>query len=129
MKENDVCEIVCTNEEAVKHVKASILDDNVLLEVADNFKIFGDLTRLKILQALYQRELCVCDLTAVLEANQSTISHQLRVLRGKNLVKFRKEGKMAYYSLADEHVVKIMEMGVEHATEKRRRVHGEMQIL
>ncbi|MGZ7109103.1 MAG: ArsR/SmtB family transcription factor [Methanobacterium sp.] len=119
MKENDVCEIVCTNEEAVKHVKASILDDNVLLEVADNFKIFGDLTRLKILQALYQRELCVCDLTAVLEANQSTVSHQLRALRVKNLVKFRKEGKMAYYSLADEHVVKIMEMGVEHATEKR----------
>ncbi|MGZ7069353.1 MAG: ArsR/SmtB family transcription factor [Methanobacterium sp.] len=119
MKDDDICEIECTNEEAVKRVKASILDENVLLEVADNFKIFGDFTRLKILQALYHGELCVCDLTAVLEANQSTISHQLRVLRGKNLVKFRKEGKMAYYSLADEHVVKIMEMGVEHATEKR----------
>lgn len=119
MKENDVCEIECTNEEAVKQVKSNMLNENVLLEVADNFKVFGDPTRLKILQALYQRELCVCDLTAVLEANQSTISHQLRVLRGKNLVKFRKEGKMAYYSLADEHVVKIIEVGVEHATEKR----------
>lgn len=119
MKENDICEIECTNVEAVKQVKSNILDEDVLLEVADNFKIFGDLTRLKILQALYQRELCVCDLAAVLEANQSTISHQLRVLRGKNLVKFRKKGKMAYYSLADEHVVKIIEMGVEHAIEKR----------
>ena len=119
MKENDVCEIECTNEKAVKQVKSNILNEEILLEVSDNFKIFGDLTRLKILQALYQRELCVCDLTAVLEANQSTISHQLRVLRSKNLVKFRKEGKMAYYSLADEHVVKIIEMGIEHATEKQ----------
>jgi DNA-binding transcriptional ArsR family regulator len=119
MKENDVCEIECSNEEAVKQVKSNMLDENILLEVSENFKIFGDLTRLKILQALYQKELCVCDLAAVLEANQSTISHQLRVLRSKNLVKFRKEGKMAYYSLADDHVVKIIEMGIEHATEKR----------
>jgi DNA-binding transcriptional ArsR family regulator len=119
MKQNDICEIECTNEETVKQVKSNMLDKTVLLDMADNFKVFGDLTRLKILQALYQRELCVCDLAAVLDANQSTISHQLRVLRSKNLVKFRKEGKMAYYSLADEHVVKIMEMGVEHATEKR----------
>ena len=119
MKMNDICEIECTNEEAVKQVKSNMINENILLKVADNFKVFGDLTRLKILQALYQRELCVCDLTAVLDANQSTISHQLRVLRSKNLVKFRKEGKMAYYSLADKHIVKIMEMGLEHATEKR----------
>lgn len=118
MKEDDMCEIEYTNEDAVNHVKSGMLDDDVLLEVSDNFKVFGELTRLKILQALYQRELCVCDLAAVLEANQSTISHQLRVLRSKNLVKFRKEGKMAYYSLADEHVIKIIEMGIEHATEK-----------
>jgi len=118
MKENDICEIERTNEEAVKQVKTNMLDETMLLDVADNFKVFGDLTRLKILQALYQMELCVCDLAAVLGANQSTISHQLRVLRGKNLVKFRKEGKMVYYSLADEQVVKIIEMGVEHVTEK-----------
>lgn len=116
---DDVCEIECTNKETIKQVKSNMLNENILQEVAENFKIFGDLTRLKILQALYQRELCVCDLTAVLEANQSTISHQLRILRSKNLVKFRKEGKMAFYSLADEHVAKIIEMGVEHATEKR----------
>jgi len=117
MKDDDICEIECINEEAVKQVKSDMLDVKVLLEISENYKIFGDLTRLKILVALYQRELCVCDLSAVLEANQSTISHQLRILRSKNLVKFRKEGKMAYYSLADDHVIKIIEMGVEHATE------------
>ena len=117
MTRNDVCEIECINEKAVNKVKSNMLDENILLNVADNFKIFSDPTRLKILQALYQRELCVCDLSAVLEANQSTISHQLRVLRSNNLVKFRKEGKMAYYSLADDHIVKIIEMGIEHATE------------
>ena len=114
---DDVCEISCSNEKAVKQVKANMLDDTVLLEVSENFKLFGDLTRLKILQALQQKELCVCDLTTALDSNQSTISHQLRVLRSRNLVKFRKEGKMAYYSLADEHVEKIIQLGVEHATE------------
>ena len=117
MKVDDVCEIVCTDEKAVEEVKSNMLDENILMIIAENFKIFGDPTRLKILQALYQRELCVCDLSAALNANQSTISHQLRLLRGKNLVKFRKHGKMAYYSLADEHVEKIIELGVEHAQE------------
>ena len=117
MKNDDICEIECVHENAVKHVKSHMIDDTILLDVSENFKIFGDHTRLKILQALYQRELCVCDLSAVLDANQSTISHQLRILRNNNLVKFRKDGKMAYYSLADEHVVKIIEMGIEHATE------------
>ena len=117
MKNNDLCEIQCSNKEAVKEVKSNMLEESILLNVSENFKIFGDLTRIKILQALYLKELCVCDISAVLGANQSTISHQLRILRVKNLVKFRKEGKMAYYSLADEHVVKIIEMGVEHATE------------
>ena len=117
MKFDDVCEINCSNNKVIKEVKSKMLDENILLDVAENFKIFSDKTRLKILQALYIKELCVCDICAVLEANQSTISHQLRVLRGKNLVKYRKEGKMAYYSISDEHVVKIIEMGVEHATE------------
>ena len=117
MKFDDICEIDCKNDEVINEVKSNLPDDDILLEVSENFKIFGDLTRLKIMQALFQRELCVCDLSAVLEANQSTISHQLRVLRRNNLVKFRKEGKMAYYSLADDHVVKIIEMGLEHAKE------------
>jgi DNA-binding transcriptional ArsR family regulator len=114
----DICEIECIHQETVNQVKSALLDEKTLFEVSENFKVLGDFTRLKILYALYQKELCVCDLTAVLEANQSTISHQLRVLRSKNLVKFRKEGKMAYYSLADEHVVQLIELGVEHAQEK-----------
>jgi len=117
LMKRDVCEIECINEDAVKDVKSQILDEETLLDVAENFKVLGDLTRLKILYALYQRELCVCDLTAVLDGNQSTISHQLRVLRSKNLVKYRKEGKMAYYSLADDHVEQFIKMGVEHVQE------------
>lgn len=119
MNENDTCEVKRINKENVKNLKSHMLNEKVLLTVADNFKIFSDPTRLKILQILYQKELCVCDLAATLEGNQSTISHQLRILRSKNMVKYRKIGKMAYYSLADEHVVKIIQMGIEHATEKR----------
>jgi DNA-binding transcriptional ArsR family regulator len=117
MKFEDVCEIECTNEKAVAEVKSKMLDNNILIVIAETFKIFGDPTRLKILQALYHKELCVCDLSTALDTNQSTISHQLRLLRGKNLVKFRKHGKMAYYSIADDHVKKIIELGVEHANE------------
>lgn len=76
MKQNGVCEIQCTNEEAVKEVKYTMLDGNILIDVSETFKIFGNLTRLKTLKALYQRKLCICDLAAVLEANQSTISHR-----------------------------------------------------
>jgi len=117
----DICEIECINEESVKLVKSKMLDEDLLFEISDNFKILSDLTRLKILYALSQKELCVCDLSAVLDANQSTISHQLRLLRGNNLVKYRKEGKMAYYSLADQHVVTMIKMGLEHAKERWRR--------
>ncbi len=118
MEEKDICEIVCVHEEDVKEVKSKMLEDELLFEVSDNFKIFGDSTRIKILYALSQRDLCVCDLAAVLDMSQSAISHQLRVLRTKNLVKFRKKGKMAYYFLADEHVVSMIELGVEHTKEK-----------
>lgn len=117
MKMDDMCEIECKHDDTVEEVKSELPDDDILLKVSETFKVFGDLTRLKILQSLFRRELCVCDLTEVLEANQSTISHQLRILRQNNLVKFRKEGKMAYYSLADDHVEKIIEMGLEHAKE------------
>ncbi|QUH22730.1 winged helix-turn-helix transcriptional regulator [Methanobacterium alkalithermotolerans] len=118
MDEKDTCEIVCAHEEEVNFVKSKMLQDELLFEVSDNFKVFGDSTRLKILYALSQRELCVCDLAAALEMNQSAISHQLRVLRSKNLVKFKKVGKMAYYSLADQHVVALIELCVEHTKEK-----------
>ena len=115
---NDICEIECINEKSVDEVKSKMLQDELLFEISDTFKVFGDSTRLKIMYALSQKELCVCDLAAVLDMSQSAISHQLRVLRSKNLVKFKKVGKMAFYYLADEHVVAIIEIGVEHAKEK-----------
>ncbi|MEN4016907.1 MAG: metalloregulator ArsR/SmtB family transcription factor [Methanobacterium sp.] len=114
----DVCEVEYVDENAVNEVKSKMLKDELLFEVSDSFKIFSDSTRLKILYALSKKELCVCDLAAVLDMSQSAISHQLRVLRSKNLVKFKKVGKMAYYSLADEHVVTIIKIGVEHAKER-----------
>jgi DNA-binding transcriptional ArsR family regulator len=116
---DDVCQIKSINEKAVKEVKSKMLDKDILIGISDNFKMLGDPTRIQILYALARRELCVCDLTAVLDMSQSAISHQLRLLRTKNMVKFRKEGKMVYYNLADEHVVKFMEMGVSHAREKK----------
>jgi ArsR family transcriptional regulator, lead/cadmium/zinc/bismuth-responsive transcriptional repressor len=113
-----VCEVKCIHEKTVKKVKSVMLEEESFLKISNNFKVLGDPTRIRILYALAQRELCVCDLAAVLAMSQSAISHQLRLMRNMNMVKFRKDGKMAYYSLADEHVVKFVEMGVEHAKEK-----------
>ncbi len=115
---DDVCEVKCIHEDVVKKVKSEMLKKDVISEISDNFKILGDPTRVQILYALAQKELCVCDLAAVLDMSQSAISHQLRLMRSKNMVKYRKEGKMAYYSISDEHVFKFVEMGVEHAKEK-----------
>ncbi|HEC82669.1 MAG TPA: ArsR family transcriptional regulator [Thermoplasmatales archaeon] len=117
MNKEDVCEIKYVNEKAVQKVKSKMLDDEIILKIANTSKILGDPTRVKILFALSQKELCVCDLAYLLGMTHSAISHQLRLLRSNNLVKFRKEGKIVYYSLADEHVVKLIEMGVEHAKE------------
>lgn len=117
MSKKDICEIECVNEKAVQKVKSRMLDDKTILKITNTSKILGDPTRVKILFALSQKELCVCDLAALLGMTQSAISHQLRLLRNFNLVKFRKEGKIAYYSLADEHVIKLIEIGVKHAKE------------
>ena len=91
---------------------AELLDD-----LAELYKIFGDSTRIKILYALLEGELCVCDIAKLMEVTQSAVSHQLRVLKSSKLVKFRREGKTVYYSLADEHVVRILSQGMEHIEE------------
>ena len=88
-----------------------------LSDLAEFFKVFGDSTRLKILYVLLSAEMCVYDIAAVLGMSQSAISHQLRVLKGSRLVKFRKEGKTVFYSLADDHVRKIIAQGMEHIDE------------
>lgn len=117
MTERTVCEIEFVNKEAVREVKSRMLKNETILGTANIFKILGAPTRVKILHALSQKELCVCDLAALLGMTHSAVSHQLRVLRNSNLVKFRREGKIVYYSLADEHVKKLIKMGVEHARE------------
>lgn len=117
MKNSDLCEIRCIHEDAVKDVKSKMLHENTFQKISEDFKILGDKTRIKILYALSQKELCVCDLSSIMGMTDSAVSHQLRLLRKSNMVKFRKEGKMAYYSLVDEHVVQLIKISREHAHE------------
>lgn len=93
-------------------------DDETLYDLAELFKVFGDSTRIRILYAMFERELCVNDIAGLLNLSQSSVSHQLRILKTSKLVKFRREGKSIYYSLDDEHVRAIISMGMEHITEK-----------
>ena len=92
-------------------------DEDLLLDLADTFKLFSDSTRLKILYALMEAEMCVCDISVLLGMTKSSVSHQLRVLKQSNLVKYRKAGRVIYYSLADDHVRTICRMGMEHVLE------------
>lgn len=95
----------------------SIPSEEVLYDVAELFKVFGDATRVKILFLLLKNEMCVCDIAQILSMQQSAISHQLRVLKQARLVKFRREGKTVFYSLADSHVETMLNQGIEHVTE------------
>lgn len=113
-----LCEIQEANESVVNEVKSQMINDDMIGNITNIFKAVGDPTRLKILYALSKKPLCVCELAALLEMEHSAISHQLRVLRDKNLVKFKKEGKMARYYLKDDHIVILIKMAVEHAEEK-----------
>lgn len=97
--------------------KEAMPDDTTLYQIAELFKVFGDPTRIRILCALSASELCVCDIAESLEMTQSAISHQLRILKQMHLVKFRREGKTVFYSLADSHVETILSQGLEHIQE------------
>ena len=104
--------------EAIHRVREKLPQDEVLYDLAELFKIFGDSTRVKILYALLEaEELCVCDIASLMDVTQSAVSHQLRVLKSSKLVKLRKEGKTVYYSLADDHVCRILSQGMEHICE------------
>jgi DNA-binding transcriptional ArsR family regulator len=92
-------------------------DDEILYDLAELFKVFGDSTRIKILYSMFETELCVNDIAKLLNLSQSSVSHQLRILKSSKLVKFRREGKSVYYSLDDEHVRAILSMGMEHVEE------------
>ena len=111
------CNSHVVHEEVVNEVREIMPRDELLYELADFFKVFGDTTRIKILCALISAEMCVCDLSVLLNMNQSAISHQLRVLKQANLVKYRKEGKIVYYALKDEHVEGIFRLGFTHLNE------------
>ncbi|MGF9964803.1 ArsR/SmtB family transcription factor [Bacillus rhizoplanae] len=108
------------HQEIVERVQQTIPQDDSLSQVAELFKVLGDRTRTRILHALFEAELCVCDLAYLLGMTQSSISHQLRVLKQAKLVKNRKEGKVVYYSLADDHVIRIFEQAFEHVNEEEQ---------
>lgn len=117
LSEVPVCECRHDHKELIASLKEQAPDDETLLRLAELFKIFGDPTRIKILYALLGHEMCVCDIAGLLAMSQSSISHQLRLLKQSSLVKFRREGKQVFYSLADEHVVTILSQGFNHVTE------------
>ena len=111
--EIEVCS--CNKEnDYVGSVKDSMLSEEVFFKLSSLFKVLGDQTRIKIIYALFKRELCVCDISRVLNMSQSAISHQLRTLKSAHLVKFRKEGKQVYYSLDDNHINLLFNAGLEH---------------
>jgi ArsR family transcriptional regulator len=113
----EICEEEKIHSENILEVKKEMLSDSLFKDVSNLYKIFGDLTRVKILWALDKKELCVCDICNILNMTKSAISHQLKDLRDANLVRFRKEGKTVFYSLKDSHVKVILEIAVEHIKE------------
>ena len=116
-KEVEQCEFLCVHENVVKKVISEMPPDETLYDLAELFKVFGDSTRIKILYALFEAELCVCDIAQLLGLTQTAVSHQLRVLKANKLVKARKEGKNVFYSLDDDHVRRIINQGMEHIEE------------
>lgn len=105
------------HEDIVVRVKDQLPAEETRYDLAELFKVFGDTTRIKIICALFESEMCVCDLSCLLNMTQSAISHQLRVLKSARLVKFRREGKVVYYSLDDEHIKHIYDAGLNHISE------------
>lgn len=113
-KQSDVCKLFCYNKSKVNALKKSMLSDDKVIRLTDIFKVLSDNTRVKILFALSQGELCVCDLSHVLGLSLSAVSHQLRMLRNLRLVKYRNEGRMAFYSLDNVHIMKLFKEGIKH---------------
>lgn len=118
-QESPCCDITVIHKEVVEKIRQNMPAEEELLNLADFFRVFGDKTRIRILYALFQSEMCVCDIAHLLGMTQSAISHQLRVLKGAKLVRFRKEGRVVYYSLDDDHIEAIFQQGYEHIQEHR----------
>ena len=113
----ECCELMCAHEEIVEKVQKEMPDEDTLYDLTELFRIFGDSTRIRILYVLFEAEMCVCDIAALLGMTQSAISYQLRALKNAKLVTSRREGKTVFYSLADDHVKTIIDQGLEHILE------------
>jgi ArsR family transcriptional regulator len=113
----ELCDYPHTHDEAVAVVRTRMPGEDTLYDLAELFRIFGDSTRIRILYALYEGELCVCDLAQLLGMTQSAVSHQLRILKQAQLIRARREGKTIFYSLADDHVATLLKQGMEHVLE------------
>ena len=113
----DRCDCNTIHQDIVDYVGKHMPDEDNLLDLSELFKVFGDSTRVKILCALLHSEMCVCDIAVLLGMTKSSISHQLRILKASKLVKYRRDGKVIYYSLADEHVRNIFDQGMAHVCE------------
>ncbi len=111
------CENNMIHEQNVAKVRLEMPDEDPIYEVAELFKVFGDSTRARIICALTISELCVCDLSCILNMSQSAVSHQLRILKQARIVKNRREGKVVYYSLDDEHIQKLFSLAFDHVME------------
>ncbi|OOB75033.1 ArsR family transcriptional regulator [Clostridium haemolyticum] len=118
LKYVEKCSCNTIHEDIINKVKKGMPKDEILYDLAELFKVFGDTTRTKILYALFEAEMCVCDLAALLGMSQSAVSHQLKVLKQTRLVKPRRDGKVVYYSLDDDHIKKIFDYGFAHVNEK-----------
>lgn len=112
-------DLICTekHQDIINNVKNKMPKEEMLFDIAEVFKVFGDSTRMKIICCLFEAKMCVCDIAEIINSTQSAVSHQLRVLKQAKLVKYRKEGKTVYYSLSDRHVEIIFNMALEHVKE------------
>jgi len=117
-KDDDTCQIKYVNQERVTMLLKSQHNNKIVSGLAEIFGVLADPTRLKICMFLSESELCVCDLAAMLNLSESAVSHQLRLLRSLRIVKFRREGKMAFYTLDDRHITSLIKQGLDHAKEK-----------
>lgn len=114
----ECCDFLCAHQNIIDKVQKRLPSEDTLYDLTELFRVFGDSTRIRILYVLFESEMCVCDIAALLGLTQSAISHQLRALKNARLVKSRREGKTIFYSLADDHVKTIINQGLEHILEK-----------
>ncbi|MBQ1321347.1 MAG: helix-turn-helix transcriptional regulator [Solobacterium sp.] len=110
-----------TDKEKMTRIRTALPPDEELYDLAEVFKVFGDQTRVKIMYSILKGELCVAEIADVLDMTQSAISHQLRILKNAKLVKSRRDGKVIYYSLDDDHVAQILQIGTEHLEEQNEK--------